>query len=159
MFASPNGLPMRHSIWYRRTFKPAVRRALPPEKQGLRFHDLRHTAASLMIAAGAHPKAISERLGHADIRITMNRYGHMLPSVDAGANGRPRRRPRRLPHPHKQRRGPSFREPVGSFQEHDYGLAPLRVRGLERVQLHADLTILARLSQALNWARAVPLAA
>ena len=36
-----------------------------------------------MIAAGAHPKAISERLGHADIRITMNRYGHMLPSVDA----------------------------------------------------------------------------
>jgi len=43
--------------------------------------------------------------------------------------------------------------------KHDYGLAPLRVRGLERVQLHADLTILARLSQALNWARAVPLAA
>ena len=74
---------MRHSLWYRRTFKPAVRRALPPEKHGLRFHDLRHTAASLMIAAGAHPKAISERLGHADIRITMNRYGHMLPSVDA----------------------------------------------------------------------------
>jgi transposase len=40
-----------------------------------------------------------------------------------------------------------------------YGLAPLRVRGLERVQLHADLVMLARLSQALSRARAVPLAA
>jgi len=83
VFASPNGLPMRHSLWYRRTFKPAVRRALPPHLHPLRFHDLRHSAASLLIAAGVHPKAISERLGHADIRITMNRYGHLLPSVDA----------------------------------------------------------------------------
>ncbi len=43
--------------------------------------------------------------------------------------------------------------------KHDYGLAPLRVRGLERVRLHADLTMLARLTQALSRARAVPLAA
>jgi IS5 family transposase len=43
--------------------------------------------------------------------------------------------------------------------KHDYGLAPLRVRGLERVQLHADLTMLARLGQALSRAREVPLAA
>jgi hypothetical protein len=43
--------------------------------------------------------------------------------------------------------------------KHDYGLAPLRIRGLERVQLHADLTILARLGQALSRARAVRLAA
>jgi hypothetical protein len=43
--------------------------------------------------------------------------------------------------------------------KHDYGLAPLRVRGLERIQLHTDLTLLARLSQALVRARAVPLAA
>jgi IS5 family transposase len=43
--------------------------------------------------------------------------------------------------------------------KHQYGLAPLRVRGLERVALHADLTMLARLSQALARARAVPLAA
>ena len=42
---------------------------------------------------------------------------------------------------------------------YDYGLAPLRVRGLARVQLHADLTMLARLSQALARARAVPFAA
>lgn len=43
--------------------------------------------------------------------------------------------------------------------KHDYGLAPLRVRGLERVALHTDLTMLARLGQALLRARAVPLAA
>ena len=43
--------------------------------------------------------------------------------------------------------------------KHEYGLAPLRVRGLERVALHADLTMLARLSLALARARAVPLAA
>ena len=43
--------------------------------------------------------------------------------------------------------------------KHDYGLAPLRVRGLERVALHTDLVILARLSQALARARAIPLAA
>jgi IS5 family transposase len=43
--------------------------------------------------------------------------------------------------------------------KNEYGLAPLRVRGLERVQLHADLVMLARLSQALSRARAVPLAA
>jgi IS5 family transposase len=43
--------------------------------------------------------------------------------------------------------------------KHDYGLAPLRTRGLERVALHADLTMLARLAQALSRARAVPLAA
>lgn len=43
--------------------------------------------------------------------------------------------------------------------KHDYGLDRLRVRGLERVQLHADLTILARLAQALNRVRAIPLAA
>ncbi len=43
--------------------------------------------------------------------------------------------------------------------KNEYGLAPLRVRGLARVQLHADLTMLARLAQALSRARAVPLAA
>jgi transposase, IS5 family len=43
--------------------------------------------------------------------------------------------------------------------KHEYGLAPLRVRGLDRVALHADLTMLARLSQALARARALPLAA
>jgi hypothetical protein len=54
-------------------------------------------------------------------------------------------------------RGAVERE-VGRLK-HDYGLAPLRVRGLERVQLHADLTMLACLGQALSQGRAIPLAA
>ena len=43
--------------------------------------------------------------------------------------------------------------------KHEWALLPLRVRGIERVRLHADLTILAKLSCALIWARVVPLAA
>lgn len=48
-----------------------------PHKAGLRFHDLRHTAASLAIAAGAHPKQIQEMLGQSSITITLDRYGHL----------------------------------------------------------------------------------
>jgi hypothetical protein len=48
---------------------------------------------------------------------------------------------------------------TGRRLKHHYGLAILRVRGIERVRLHADLVVLARLSQALSRARAIPLAA
>jgi hypothetical protein len=44
-------------------------------------HDLRHTCASLLIAQGAHPKAIQDHLGHKDIQTTFNVYGRLLPSV------------------------------------------------------------------------------
>jgi hypothetical protein len=43
---------------------------------------LRHTCASLAIAAGAHPKLISARLGHSSIQITLDRYSHLFPSVE-----------------------------------------------------------------------------
>ncbi|QCT03326.1 integrase [Paenibacillus algicola] len=48
----------------------------------IRFHDLRHTSATLLINQGVHAKIISERLGHADITTTMNVYGHALQSAD-----------------------------------------------------------------------------
>lgn len=48
----------------------------------IRLHDLRHTMASLLINQGVHAKVISTRLGHADIRITMDTYGHALQYVD-----------------------------------------------------------------------------
>jgi integrase len=48
----------------------------------LRFHDLRHTCAALLIAQGAHPKEIQERLGHSTIQLTFDCYGHLLPSLD-----------------------------------------------------------------------------
>jgi integrase len=81
VFTGPDGGPLRHGNFYGRHFKPAVRAVLLPEKHGLRFHDLRHTCAALLIAAKAHPKAIQEHLGHKDIQTTFNVYGHLLPSA------------------------------------------------------------------------------
>jgi hypothetical protein len=63
-----------------RVFRPAVRRAgLAP----LRFHDLRHTYAALMVAAGAHPKLLQAQLGHTSINVTLNTYGHLFPDAFA----------------------------------------------------------------------------
>ena len=79
--ASPNGDPLRRSNFYHRISKPAVRTAeLDPQP---RFHDLRHSHVALLIAAGVPVKAIQERLGHASIVMTMDRYGHLLHTVDA----------------------------------------------------------------------------
>jgi hypothetical protein len=47
----------------------------------LRWHDLRHTAVALAIANGAHPKAIQERMGHSSITVTLDRFGHLFPSL------------------------------------------------------------------------------
>jgi integrase len=80
VFTSPEGGPLRHSNFYRRHFLPAVERAGLPD--GVRFHDLRHTFAGFLIAEGAHPKAIMERMGHSSITVTLDRYGHLLPSLE-----------------------------------------------------------------------------
>jgi len=47
----------------------------------LRFHDLRHSAATLLLAQGVHPRAIMELLGHSSITVTMNTYAHVLPAM------------------------------------------------------------------------------
>ena len=47
----------------------------------IRFHDLRHTYTSLLIAQGAHPKYIQVQLGHASIQTTLDRYGHLMPEI------------------------------------------------------------------------------
>lgn len=78
VFRSPDGTPLRHSNFRRRVWLPAVRSADVPE--GVRIHDLRHTCAALLIAEGAHPKAIQEHLGHSSITVTMDTYGHLFPS-------------------------------------------------------------------------------
>jgi integrase len=79
VFTAPKGGPLRHHNFYQRLFCPALARAGLPEQ--IRFHDLRHTCASLLIAQGAHPKAIQAHLGHSSIQVTMDRYGHLLPDV------------------------------------------------------------------------------
>ena len=80
VFTSPDGEPLRRSNFHGRVWVPAVRAAgLVPTP---RFHDLRHTHVALLIAAGVPVKAIQERLGHASIVMTMDRYGHLLEVVD-----------------------------------------------------------------------------
>jgi len=70
VFLSPSGGPLRHGNFYRRHFKPAVRRSLPERLHGLRFHDLRHTCASLLInpPMNENPKAVQSYLGHSSIQ-------------------------------------------------------------------------------------------
>lgn len=86
VFAEPDGGPLRHYWFWHRIWAPAVASAgLPPD---LRIHDLRHTCAALLIAQGAHPKAIQAHLGHSTIQVTMDRYGHLFPDeMDRLAEG------------------------------------------------------------------------
>lgn len=51
----------------------------------IRFHDLRHTHATLLLQAGAHPKVVQERLGHSNISITLDTYSHVLPTMQKEA--------------------------------------------------------------------------
>lgn len=63
-------------------FRKHVKRA---KIAGASFHSLRHTHASLLLAAGVHPKVVQERLGHSTIAITMDLYSHTTPSLQAEA--------------------------------------------------------------------------
>jgi integrase len=76
VFTSPIGQPLRYSNFRNRVWIPATEAAGLP---GLDIHELRHTAASLMIRAGADPKLIQTQLGHASIAITYDVYGHLFP--------------------------------------------------------------------------------
>jgi integrase len=53
--------------------------------KGVRFHDLRHTFASLMLLRGAKPKVISEALGHASVAFTMDTYSHIIEGMQEDA--------------------------------------------------------------------------
>ncbi len=67
-----------------RAFKATLRRAGLPE---IRFHDLRHTCATLLLRQGVNPKYVQELLGHADISLTLNVYSHVLPDMGDAAAG------------------------------------------------------------------------
>jgi len=76
VFAAPEGGPMNLHNFRTRVWVPAVERAgLAP----LRLHDLRHTCASLAIAAGADIKVLQRMLGHTSAAMTLDRYGHLMP--------------------------------------------------------------------------------
>jgi integrase len=80
VFPSPSSGPLRRTNFGHRFWTPAVQAAgITPAPT---FHHLRHTAAALAIAEGAHPKAIQARMGHASITTTLNLYGHLFPLLD-----------------------------------------------------------------------------
>jgi integrase len=75
VFTSSEGGPIRYTNWRSRVWIPAAQEA---GLDGLRFHDLRHSHASLLIDAGIDPVRVSRRLGHARTSITLDRYSHLL---------------------------------------------------------------------------------
>jgi integrase len=78
VFPTRIGTPMSRHNLVARSFKPLLKRAGLPE---IRFHDLRHTCATLMLAVGANPKVAQETLGHANVTITLDTYSHLLPNM------------------------------------------------------------------------------
>jgi len=73
VFATVNGTPI-HPNTLTRAYDKIIESANVPR---IRFHDLRHTSATLLLASGEHPKVVQERLGHASISETLDRYSHV----------------------------------------------------------------------------------
>lgn len=83
VFASREGTPIIPRNLLSRHFKPILTRAKLP--QSVRLYDLRHTCATLLLAANEHPKIVSERLGHASVTLTLDTYSHVLPTMQQAA--------------------------------------------------------------------------
>ena len=77
MFPGERGQPMRPWTLTRKLQRILERVALPH----IRFHDLRHTCATLLLSKGVHPKFVQELLGHATISITLDTYSHVIPAM------------------------------------------------------------------------------
>ena len=82
VFVDTVGHPLRQSNLLRRSFFPLMKQAGVPR---IRFHDLRHTSATMLLAQGVHPKIVQERLGHAQIGMTLDTYSHVTPSMQQEA--------------------------------------------------------------------------
>jgi integrase len=78
VFASSKGTPLDAQNIVNRYFKPLLRRAELPD---IRWHDLRHTCATLLLSRGVHPKMVQHLLGHGSIQLTLDRYSHWIPSM------------------------------------------------------------------------------
>ncbi len=85
VFPTSDGTSEHPSNMLRRGFFPALRRA---GLRKIRFHDLRHTYASLLIANKEEPKRIQTLLGHSSIKITFDVYGHLMPNASDGVADR-----------------------------------------------------------------------
>jgi len=82
VFTNEIGGPLEVRNLIRRSFWPLLERAGLPR---IRFHDLRHTAATLMLAQGVHPKVAAEMLGHSQVAVTLDLYSHVTPTMQRQA--------------------------------------------------------------------------
>ncbi len=82
VFCAIGGGWLRKGNVYRRSFIPLVEAS---KVARIRFHDMRHTHATLLLSAGENVKVVSERLGHASIKVTLDTYAHVLPSMQKAA--------------------------------------------------------------------------
>ena len=82
VFPNGSGKPMNPSNLLVRSYRKLLGRADLPR---LRFHDLRHTAATLLLGQGVHAKVVSEMLGHSSITITLDLYSHVTPTMQQQA--------------------------------------------------------------------------
>jgi integrase len=78
VFASAVGTLMNPTNLRRRSFAALLQRSNLPK---IRFHDLRHTCATLLLTRNLHPKYVQELLGHANIAITLDTYSHVIPGM------------------------------------------------------------------------------
>jgi len=82
VFAKDSGDPIQINNFGQRSFADLIRQA---GVRKIRFHDLRHTCATLLLENGTNPKIVQERLGHTDISMTLNRYSHVTPTMQKSA--------------------------------------------------------------------------
>ena len=80
VFTTQTGSPINPSNLRQRSFAPLLKKAGLPQ---IRFHDLRHTCATLLLSQNTHPKYVQELLGHATIAITLDTYSHVVPGMGA----------------------------------------------------------------------------
>ncbi len=78
VFCTHGGRPLDSHNVARTSFKPLLERAGLPD---LRFHDLRHTCATLLLSRGHHPRLVQELLGHSSVALTLDRYSHVIPGM------------------------------------------------------------------------------
>jgi integrase len=82
VFCDSTGGYLRRSNFCRRSFLPLLKKAGVPK---IRIHDLRHTAATLLLAQGENPKVVSERLGHSKVQTTLDIYTHVSQTIQKAA--------------------------------------------------------------------------
>jgi integrase len=82
VFSTKSGTPISCHNLINGSWKPLLEKASLPSR---RFHDLRHTCATLLLIKGVHPKIVQELLGHANIGITLDTYPHYLPNLQGEA--------------------------------------------------------------------------